>query len=150
MNNENLKKRTKRFALEIIKFVESLPSDKTWAVLGRQLLRSGTSVGANYRAACRAKSPADFIFKMGIVEEEADESSFWIELLLEAEKISGERLTHCLKSPTSWWPSPLPRFGPPKKRANQIRCRKAIPFRAPHSAFRVKICSWSLPSFWWR
>jgi four helix bundle protein len=97
MNNENLKKRTKRFALEIIKFVESLPSDKTWAVLGRQLLRSGTSVGANYRAACRAKSPADFIFKMGIVEEEADESSFWIELLLEAEKISGEKVDALFK-----------------------------------------------------
>ena len=97
MNNENLKKRTKRFALEIIKFVETLPSDKTYAVLGRQLLRSGTSVGANYRAACRAKSPADFIFKMGIVEEEADESSFWIELLLEAEKISGEKVNALLK-----------------------------------------------------
>ena len=92
MNNENLKKRTKRFALEIIKFVETLPSDKTCAVLGRQLLRSGTSVGANHRAACRAKSPADFIFKMGIVEEEADESSFWIELLLEAEKTNGEKV----------------------------------------------------------
>jgi len=97
MNNENLKKRTKRFALETIKFVETLPSDKTRAVLGRQLLRSGTSVGANYRAACRAKSPADFIFKMGIVEEEADESSFWIELLLEAEKISGEKVNALLK-----------------------------------------------------
>ena len=97
MNNENLKKRTKRFALEIIKFVETLPSDKTCVVLGRQLLRSGTSVGANYRAACRAKSPADFIFKMGIVEEEADESSFWIELLLEAEKISGEKVDALLK-----------------------------------------------------
>jgi len=97
MDNENLKKRTKRFALEIIKLVEALPSDKTCAVLGRQLLRSGTSVGANYRAACRAKSPADFIFKMGIVEEEADESGFWIELLTEAEKTSGEKVNALLK-----------------------------------------------------
>jgi four helix bundle protein len=90
MNNDNLKKRTKRFALEVVKLVEALPSDKTCAVLGRQLLRPGTSVGANYRAACRAKSPADFIFKMGIVEEEADESSFWIELLVEAGKLNGD------------------------------------------------------------
>jgi four helix bundle protein len=97
MNNDNLKKRTKQFALDIIKFVETLPSDKTCAVLGRQLLRSGTSVGANYRAACRAKSPADFIFKMGIVEEETDESCFWIELLLEAEITSGEKAVALLK-----------------------------------------------------
>ncbi len=97
MNNENLKKRTKRFALDIVKFVETLPSDKTCAVLGRQLLRSGTSVGANYRAACRAKSPADFIFKMGIVEEEADESSYWIELLVEADKTGGEKVNALLK-----------------------------------------------------
>ena len=97
MDNNNLKKRTKRFALEIVKFVETLPSDKTCAVLGRQLLRSGTSVGANYRAACRAKSPADFIFKMGIVEEEADESNFWIELLVEAGKLNGNKATFLLK-----------------------------------------------------
>lgn len=97
MNNENLRKRTKRFALETIRFVETLPPDKTCSVLGRQLLRSGTSVGANYRAACRAKSPADFIFKMGIVEEEAGESGYWMELLLEAEKASGEKVNVLLK-----------------------------------------------------
>ena len=84
MNNENLKIRTRRFALEVIKLVETLPRDRTSDALGRQLLRSGTSVGANYRAACRAKSPADFIAKLGIVEEEADESDFWMDLLVEA------------------------------------------------------------------
>jgi four helix bundle protein len=88
MNNGNLKKRTKRFALDVIKFFEALPQDETCRVLGRQLLRSGTSVGANYRAACRAKSTADFISKMGNVEEEADESAFWIELLIEDGKVT--------------------------------------------------------------
>ena len=97
MSNENLKNRTKLFALNVVKLVETLPAGKTCEVLGRQLLRSGTSVGANYRAAGRAKSPADFIFKMGIVEEEADESSFWLELLVEAGKLDGARAVSLLK-----------------------------------------------------
>lgn len=97
MSNENLKMRTKLFALAIIKLIEALPAGKTCDVVGRQLLRSGTSVGANYRAACRAKSPADFIFKMGIVEEEADESSFWIELLVESGKLDKTHVTPLLK-----------------------------------------------------
>ena len=84
MNKDELKQRTKKFALDIIKFVESLPKGKTAEIIGRQLLRSGTSVGANYRAACRARSAADFIAKMGIVEEEADESIYWMELLCDA------------------------------------------------------------------
>ena len=97
MNNDDLKQRTKRFALEIVKLVEALAPGKTCDVVGRQLLRSGTSVGANYRAACRAKSPADFIFKMGIVEEEADESGFWIELLVEAGKLQDSKAAPLLK-----------------------------------------------------
>jgi four helix bundle protein len=73
MKNKNeLRKRTKEFALQIIKFIEGLPKNTVSNVIGRQLLRAGTSVGANYRAACRSKSRADFIAKMGIVEEEAD------------------------------------------------------------------------------
>ncbi len=84
MNQEELKKRTKKFALEIIRLVESLPMTRAANTLGGQLLRSGTSVGANYRSACRAKSVADFISKMGIVEEEVDESMYWMELLTEA------------------------------------------------------------------
>jgi four helix bundle protein len=74
----------KLFALAIIQLVESPPKERTAEVLGRQLLRSGTSVGSNYRSACRAKSIADFISKMGIVEEETDESLYWMELLIEA------------------------------------------------------------------
>ena len=82
MNPAEMKERTQKFALRVIQLVESLPLRRTADILGRQLLRSGTSVGANYRAACRAKSQADFIAKMGIVEEETDESIYWMELLL--------------------------------------------------------------------
>jgi four helix bundle protein len=81
MDEQTFKNRTKLFALEVVRLVESLPRNRTADVLGRQLLRSGTSVGANYRAACRGKSTADVINKLSIVEEEADESIYWIELL---------------------------------------------------------------------
>ena len=89
---QDLKQRTKQFALRVIRLVESLPRNRTAEVIGRQLLRSGTSVGANYRAACRAKSRADFISKMGTVEEEADESLYWMELLIEAGIVKQELL----------------------------------------------------------
>lgn len=84
MEHENLKARTKSFALRIVKLVESLPKSCTSDVIGRQLMRSGKSVVANYRSSCRACSNADFISKMGIVEEEADESLLWLELLVES------------------------------------------------------------------
>ncbi len=84
MNQEEMKQRTKLFALGVIQLVESLPKERTAEILGRQLLRSGTSVGSNYRSACRARSIADFISKMGIVEEEVDELLYWMELLIEA------------------------------------------------------------------
>ncbi len=92
MDAENLKERTKAFAIRVIKLVEGLPDNKSIDIIGRQLLRAGTSVGANYRSACRAKSRADFIAKMGIVEEEADESIYWIELLEDSRKVTPERL----------------------------------------------------------
>ncbi len=88
MNPGEMKIRTKEFALRVIRAVDSLPRGKTSDVIGRQLLRSGTSVAANYRAACRAKSAADFINKMTIVEEEGDESCFWMELLMEGGLVS--------------------------------------------------------------
>jgi four helix bundle protein len=88
MSYEGLRRRTKKFGLEVIKLVERLPKDKTCHILGGQLIRAGTSVGANYRAACRAKSTADFVSKLGTVEEEADESSFWLEMLVDAEKLA--------------------------------------------------------------
>src|SRR5271169_3117572 len=92
MSNENLKLRTKKFGLDVIALVEKLPRDRTCDVLGRQLLRSATSVGANYRSACRARSSADFISKMGIVEEEADESGFWMEMLFESKKAGADQI----------------------------------------------------------
>ena len=91
MKNHDLKLRTKLFALQVIKFWENLPKDETCKVLGRQLLRSGTSVGANYRAVCRAKSKPDFISKFGNVLEEADGSAFWVELLMDSGKIRAEQ-----------------------------------------------------------
>ena len=97
MVKEDLKQRTKQFALRIIKLVEALPKSRTSDVIGRQLLRSGTSVGANYRAACRSRSNADFISKMGIVEEEADESLYWMELLIEANIVDSLKLESLMK-----------------------------------------------------
>ena len=78
--------------MRVIRLTESLPKTETARVIGRQLLRSGTSVGANHRAASRAKSTADFIHKMGTVEEEADECLYWMELLIEAELVNQDRL----------------------------------------------------------
>ena len=97
MTENDLKLRTKQFALDIVKFWESLPKDETCKTLGRQLLRSGTSVAANYRAVCRAKSKPDFISKFAIVLEEADESAFWIELLIESGKVRPESARPILK-----------------------------------------------------
>ena len=91
-----MKKRTRAFALRIIRLVEALPKTKTDDVIGKQLLRCGTSVGANYRASCRAKSQADFIAKMGIVEEEADEAIYWMELLVEAGVVEKGRIASLL------------------------------------------------------
>ncbi len=90
MKHQNLQIRTKQFALQVIKFAEGLPKDETSRILSRQLLRSGTSVGANYRAACLAKSKPAFISRLGDVLEEADESGYWVELLVDAERVSQE------------------------------------------------------------
>jgi len=96
-NEEELKMRTKQFALRVIRLCESLPKTATGAILGKQLLRSATSVGANYRAACRGRSKAEFIAKLGIVEEEADESLFWLELIAESGLLPAGRLAGLLR-----------------------------------------------------
>jgi four helix bundle protein len=80
---EQLRVRTKAFALRILKLARAMPRTEEGRVIGRQILRSGTSVGANYRAVCRARSRAEFVAKMGIVVEEADETGFWLELIIE-------------------------------------------------------------------
>ena len=82
MTTQELKNRTFDFGLRVISAVEALPKTETARILGRQLLRAGTSVGANYRAAARARSQADFISKLGVVEEECDESAYWMEMIL--------------------------------------------------------------------
>jgi len=80
VNSEELKKRTKTFALHVIEAVKKFPRTMPGEIVGRQVVRSATSIGANYRSACRGRSPADFIAKLGIVEEEADESLYWLAL----------------------------------------------------------------------
>jgi four helix bundle protein len=132
MNNQNLKQRTKEFALSIIGLLESLPRGGTAAVLGRQLLRSGTSVAANYRAASRAKSPADFVCKMGIVEEEADESALWLELLMEAKTVKHERAAAHLKEAGELTAIAVASIN--TARRNSEVPRSAL--RAPRSAFK--------------
>jgi four helix bundle protein len=84
--------RTKRFALRVIRVVDSLPRSSAGEVIGRQLLKAGTSVAANYRAAQRARSRAEFRAKLGIVEEEADESYFWLDLIIDAGLIKASRV----------------------------------------------------------
>ncbi|MFN5025301.1 MAG: four helix bundle protein [Bacteroidota bacterium] len=84
MDSTTLKLRTKKFALDVIELIKSDSTHFVSAILYKQLVRSSTSIGANYRAACRAKSKNDFIYKIGIVEEEADESLYWLELITES------------------------------------------------------------------
>jgi four helix bundle protein len=93
MTETEFKDRTKQFALRILKLVDALPRRRSADVLAKQLARSGTSVGANYRAACRARSAAEFVAKLGIAEEEADESAWWIELVTEHGLLPADRLT---------------------------------------------------------
>jgi four helix bundle protein len=87
-----LRNRTKAFALRLVRLFREIQRSEEGRILGRQLLRSGTSVAANYRACGRARSPAEFAAKMGVVVEEADETAFWLELLAEANVVKADRL----------------------------------------------------------
>jgi four helix bundle protein len=89
---EELRQRTKQFALRIIKFFQALPKTEEARILGRQILRSGTAVAANYRSACRARSRADFISKISITVEEADETALWLELFVESGLVAEAKL----------------------------------------------------------
>jgi len=97
MDKEEMKERTKQFALRVIKLAAALPDTGIGRIIKNQLLRSGTSVGANYRAAQRAKSVADFINKMGTVEEEADETMYWMELIVESGLMKQEAISDLYK-----------------------------------------------------
>ena len=93
MSTDDFRKRTFQFGIRIVRLVQALAKSDVARVIGNQLLRSGTAVGANYRAATRARSRAEFIAKMGIVEEECDESLYWLEMLSELELVSASRLS---------------------------------------------------------
>lgn len=97
MNEQQFKTRTKQVALRVIRLVESLPMTKTADVIGKQLLRSATSVGANYRASCPVKSTADLIAKLSIVEEETDETLYWLELLIESGLVEPDKLKNLMQ-----------------------------------------------------
>jgi four helix bundle protein len=90
---EQLRDRTKKFALRVIRLCQALPRSSEGQVIAKQLLRAGTSVGANYRAACRSRSRAEFIAKLGVVIEEADETMYWIELVSELKLVKPELVT---------------------------------------------------------
>ena len=96
MNPDELRERTKQFALSIIKVVEALPNTVTGRAISNQLVRCGTSLGANYRAACRGRSKAEFNSKLHIVLEEADESVFWLEIIKEKNLLSDDKITSLL------------------------------------------------------
>lgn len=88
---EALKKRTKQFALDVLTFVRTLPDTDEAKIIGRQLIRAGTGVGSNYRATCRSRSPTEFVARIGVALEEADESAFWLEIITEARITTAKR-----------------------------------------------------------
>jgi len=94
---KELKDRTKQFALRNVHLVDALPKTTSATAIGRQIIRSGTSIGANYRAACRGRSKAEFISKLGIVAEEADETCFWLELIIEGNLLPEAKVQPLLK-----------------------------------------------------
>jgi len=96
MDSQNLKDRTKAFAIKVVKLIRILPANLEGRVIGSQLLRSATSVAANYRAVCRARSRAEFISKLGTVIEEADESCFWLELIGDTSLLNKEHINDLL------------------------------------------------------
>jgi len=96
VNQDDLKKRTKRFALDVLALIDLLPNTIKGRAVGNQLVKSGTSVGANYRAVCRSRSKAEFIARLGVVIEEADESCFWFELIIEGEILEERKVRDLL------------------------------------------------------
>jgi four helix bundle protein len=101
MNEYEFKRRTKQLGVDVIKLLEQVPSSRAVDVIVRQLLRCATSVGANYRAACRGKSKADVIAKLSVVEEEADETLYWLEILSEADLVPAHKLSPLVEEATA-------------------------------------------------
>ena len=121
--SEQLLPRTKQFALRVMKLVDRLPKSNAANVVGRQVLRSATSIGANYRAARRARSPAEFCSKMGIVEEEADESVYWLELLVESGLVAEARMKSLLQEANELVAMTVASIRTAKRRRPQIKSR---------------------------
>ncbi|PYO93200.1 MAG: four helix bundle protein [Gemmatimonadetes bacterium] len=123
----NLKERTKAFALAVVALVEELPRGRSADSIGNQLLRSGTSVGANYRAACHARSRREFVAKLGIVEEEADESQFWMDLIIARGWADIDRVTKLSDEARQLVAIVV----------TSIRTARRTPRSIPHSTFRI-------------
>src|SRR5437867_1807208 len=127
MTRAEFVERTKKFALAVVTLVEDLPAGRTADVIGGQLLRAGTSVGANYRAACRARSRREFLAKLGIVEEEADEAQFWLDIVAERRLCSADRVLS-LRDEARQLVAIV---------VSSIRTARRTPRSIPHSAFRI-------------
>ena len=123
----DLKDRTRAFALNVIRVVENLPRGRSADVIGNQLLRAGTSVGANYRAACRARSHKEFLAKLGIVEEEADEAHFWLDLLMHQGLGEADRISTLREEARQLVAITV----------SSIRTARRTPRPIPHSPFRI-------------
>ena len=136
MNNENLKQRTRAFALDVIHLVEKLPRDMVNEVLGKQLLRSGTSVAANYRSAARAKSSANFIAKMSLVEEEADESVLWADLLEASSRVNTLSTQPLIKEAGELTAIAVASIRTARRTASESKTSARSP-SGPHSALRA-------------
>ena len=135
MPQVDLKDRTRAFALAVIRLVDDPPRGRSADVIGSQLLRAGTSVGANYRAACRARSRKEFLAKLGIVEEEADESQFWLDLVGERGLADTERVSS-LRDEARQLVAIV---------VSSIRTARRSPPAIPHSAFRIPHSQFRVP-----
>jgi len=125
MTPEELKRRTKEFTVRIIRLVEALPRGRSGDVIAKQIVRCGSSVGANYRAACRARSTADFVSKMHIVEEEADEALYWLEILADSGLMKKDRLVGLMKEAEELLAISVASINTAKGRARSARCQPA-------------------------
>ena len=127
MPQVDLKDRTQTFALAVVGLVEDLPRGRSADVIGNQLLRSGTSVGANYRSACRARSRREFVAKLGIVEEEADETQFWLDLVIARGLADTDRVVRLREEARQLVAIAV----------SSIRTARRVPRSIPHSALRI-------------
>src|SRR5215467_5521079 len=122
--HQELKTRTKAFALRIIRMSQALPRSREANVLVQQILRSATGMAANYRAAGRSRSKAEFVAKIGVVVEEADETVFWLEMLADSGIVSPAKLQNLSQKPLNWWRSLQPHAKPPEPDAASLRFRR--------------------------